>query len=442
MAPSSTDLKPESPTSLEQDAFRPLRTVRSVLLCGASVRSLAESAVRAGLRPLCVDFFEDQDLTALLSHNRGRFVGRIRSFAELPQITHSVRTSVPLLWAGGLENHTDTLRTIARRRPVIGADPDILDQLRHPARIFEWLTEAGLHVPRLATFFNIDIDCLWLRKPIQSSGGLGIRTFARSNPKESLELSSSQPSEYLQEYIDGVPMSAMFCSHQGRVELIGVSLQLIGWPCLGASDFLFCGNIGPVCPPEPLIAEIRSAAECIAHTSKLQGVFGIDFMLRQGNAWFLEVNPRLTASHMLYENVAPERQTSPSLITRHLAALGWKAAKAPVNSRSRRRPEDWHAIQARFILWAPEDFSVPENFATAFESDHSLRLADVPPSRTTVAAGSPLCSLHASATSVTLLAERIHSLPTTSSLSPLFSGPDIAQQVRHLFERYERNLVR
>jgi predicted ATP-grasp superfamily ATP-dependent carboligase len=171
-------------------------------------------------------------------------------------------------------------------------------------------------------------------------------------------------------------------------------------------------------------------------------VFGIDFMLRQGNAWFLEVNPRLTASHMLYENVAPERQTSPSLITRHLAALGWKAAKAPVNSRSRRRPEDWHAIQARFILWAPEDFSVPENFATAFESDHSLRLADVPPSRTTVPAGSPLCSLHASATSVTLLAERIHSLPTTSSLSPLFSGPDIAHQVRHLFERYERNLVR
>lgn len=441
MASSSTDLKPESPTSLEQDSLRPLRTVRSVLLCGASVRSLAESAVRAGLRPLCVDFFEDQDLTDLLSHHRGRFVGRIRSFAELPQMTHSIRASVPLLWAGGLENHTDTLRTIARRRPVIGADPDFLHQLRHPACFSQWLTAAGLDVPRLATSSTIDRDGHWLRKPIHSSGGLGIRTLPPASPHDRLPLPPSQASEYLQEYIDGVPMSATFCSHQGGIEFIGASLQLIGWPCLGASDFLFCGNMGPVCPGETLMAEIQSAAECIVHQSKLRGVFGLDFMLRQGRAWFLEVNPRLTASHMLYESDSTGRPASHSLITRHLAALGWRAANASPKPGARKIVDPPQPFQARLIFWAPVDFSVPAQFAALINGDRTHRLADVPPSGTLVPAGSPLCSLHVSASSVNLLAEQISSMPTTSSLSSLFSWTDIACQLLNLFERYERNLL-
>lgn len=441
MASSSTDLKPESPTSLEQDATEPLRTVRSVLLCGASVRSLAESTVRAGLRPLCVDFFEDQDLTALLSCHRGRFVGRIRSFAELPQITHSVRKSVPLLWAGGLENHTDVLRTIARRRPVIGADPDLLDQLRNPACVAQWLTAAGLHVPRLATSSNVDVDCHWLRKPIHSSGGLGIRTISHSGPNDSLAMFPSQAPEYLQEYIDGVPMSAMFCSDGGRVEHIGTSLQLIGWPCLGASDFLFCGNVGPVRPSEPLLAEIQSAAECIGHQSKLRGVFGLDFMLRQGHAWFLEVNPRLTASHMLYEGASSDRHVTQSLISRHLAALGWNTREPSPKPGPKNIAHHSEPFQARVILWAPEDFITPDNFAGTIESSRSLRLADMPPTGATVPAGSPLCSLHVSAVSLPLLAERLLSLPATCPLSTLFSWTDITCQLLNLFERYERNLT-
>ena len=41
----------------------------ALILAGASVRSLAESAMACGLRPWCVDMFADADLNLLLQEN-------------------------------------------------------------------------------------------------------------------------------------------------------------------------------------------------------------------------------------------------------------------------------------------------------------------------------------------------------------------------------------
>ena len=100
---------------------------------------------------MCVDFFEDEDLKKILSSGRGRFVGRIESFDQIPKLIRSVRSSIPILWAGGLENHSDLLREIGQQRPVIGADPAIVDLLRDPRNLSHWLAGATIGVPRLAS---------------------------------------------------------------------------------------------------------------------------------------------------------------------------------------------------------------------------------------------------------------------------------------------------
>ena len=58
-----------------------------VILAGASVRSLAESAVRNGLRPVCVDMFGDEDLCRLLQRHFGTAEGLIvvERFGDIPQ---------------------------------------------------------------------------------------------------------------------------------------------------------------------------------------------------------------------------------------------------------------------------------------------------------------------------------------------------------------------
>ena len=353
---SSTDLPQMSSTSPKPAPQTGWKTARSVILCGASVRSLAESAIAAGFHPLCVDFFEDEDLKNLLGSGRGRFVGRINSFQQIPQVIRSVRKSIPLLWAGGLENHTNLLRDISSTRAVIGPDLECVDQLRNPWKLYDWLTKAGIDVPRLATDATAESDCHWLRKSVTSSGGLGVGNKVAAGPTDAaLNAGTAQTDVhvmvaplrdetidkaevpaaqwfaqsgvqlrdvYLQEYIDGVPMSATLCADESGLHLFGMCLQLTGWPCLGASDFLFCGNVGPVDPGEAVMRKVVAIARVLIECSGLRGVFGLDFILRQGKVWLLEVNPRLTASHMLFELQQPGL-----LVHRHLAALGWKSSR-------------------------------------------------------------------------------------------------------------------
>lgn len=441
MAHSSTDSMPESSTSHEQTPAFGFRRVRSVLLCGASVRSLAESAISAGLRPICADFFEDADLMHLLSRGRGRFAGRLDSFSDLPQMTHSVRRSIPLLWAGGLENHTDILRTIASRRPVIGANPDLIDRLRNPVTLGNWLTEAGLHVPRLATDAIADPDCLWLRKPIASSGGFGIRAVSQSTSNSSTnELPDSD--EYLQEYVDGVSMSAVLCSDEHGIELFGTSLQLIGWPSLGASGFRFCGNIGPIDPGESVTRQVLTAAKIIVEKSGLIGVFGIDFILSQSRAWFLEVNPRPTASHMLYEPQGLRGGQSGNLIRRHLAAFGWRTTNSaleytgPLKSRPAER-----LTSARLIIWAESIFKVPRNPEPKIITGSSLqmRVTDVPIPGSVIPAGSPICSVQMSAATGYQLVELMSRIKESEGFFSLISWQRVSQQVQLILDRFEQN---
>ncbi len=442
MASSSTDLKPESSTSPEQEHSGGFRTVRSVILCGASVRSLAQSAIAAGLHPLCVDFFEDADLNRILRSGRGRFVGRMRTFEELPDIIRRIRSNIPLLWAGGLENHTRVLRAIMARRPVIGPDLEIVDRIRQPHNIARWFSEAGLNVPRLASVDNANADCHWLRKPKSGSGGLGIRSVHPQSALPDGIQKKTTSQEFLQEYIDGVPMSAVCYSDHRGLSLLGTSVQLVGWPSLGASDFLFCGNVGPVNPGEGVTQQLLVAAESLVNHTGLKGVFGVDFVLRQGQAWLLEVNPRLTASHMLYENPDHLIRTERSLLARHLDAYGWQ----PAGGTARRRKSVRSAatnnvrVQARFILWANQDVQFTDSVCDSVHE--AWTIADIPQARSIIPAGSPLCSVHVAAGSLDELLDHIRGVHAPSLDGQGFCWPDISQQLRLLLERFQRNCQR
>jgi predicted ATP-grasp superfamily ATP-dependent carboligase len=415
-------------------------SVRSILLCGGSVRSLAESAIAAGLRPLCVDFFEDEDLTELLAQNRGRFVARIESFMELPKVTHSVRSSIPMLWAGGLENCPDVLRTIAGRRRVIGASPDVLEPLRDPFRLQSWLKAAGLSVPRIAFEFQADTGCTWLRKPIAGSGGFGIRRIRKSNsstPESGNPSLFGQQRAYFQEYVDGVPMSAMCSMVSNRLQIHGASLQLTGWSSLGASEFHFCGNLGPVDPGEDVSRQILTAATTVVRHSGLTGVFGIDFILRRGRAWFLEVNPRMTASHFLYE-----RHSRGALILEHLAAFGMTVAKRTEPVIRNPTVSDPSNVLCRLILWTQKDFTVPDKFQSLIlpQSVSAVHIADCPRAGTVVPRRTPLCSIHVTGSTTEEIESRIMRLPEPAP--GLISAPwtAIGTQLRLLRERFRGNL--
>ena len=272
-----------------------------VILAGASVRSLAESAVMSGISPMCFDMFADADLNLLLRENGLPDSIQIREFADLVAATSSIPADVPLVWTGGLENHPEQLRQLSGLRLVCGVHGDELGGVRVPARLQSIVSGTECRVPAVISAASDKLDLsthsTWLAKPIDGAGGTGIRDYKQGTPLK--------PGEFLQQKVAGIPVSALYCHDGQDAGILGASAQVIGEVALGGSGFAFCGNVGPVQLPARARTIIRKIGERLGDTG-LRGVFGADFIVEVDDVWLIEVNPRITASHEIYDFFLPE----------------------------------------------------------------------------------------------------------------------------------------
>lgn len=426
---------------------------RELLLCGASIRSLAASAMRGGFRPLCVDFFADADLQQLLSGGRGELLGRITDFHQLPAVLAAVPSEIPLVWAGGLENWPSVLQSLRQTRVVLGADPAAVAVVRDPLQLQRLLREAGLLFPetrcpavlteppaarptaahgRKAGDQPHAAAVRWLRKPLRSAGGAAIGE----------DVGPPADSGCLQQYIPGVPMSAVFVAGTAGTQLVGCALQLTGWPCLHATGFRYCGNAGPVSLPAALQQTVHRAGCVVAEQAGLRGVFGLDFVLSHGRPWFLEVNPRLTASHELYE-WAGAVAGGGSLLRAHVDCFPELARRlVPAADAPRPRPEHRGAL-LRLIAYAERNLAADSLWQDLQPNSADARLglgsagpdwpeswlwlADIPAPGETVPAGQPVCSLYLSGPSLPAISERLQWLAGPEAGCDL---PDAAAVIR------------
>ncbi|MFM8582449.1 MAG: hypothetical protein ACKOFW_13215, partial [Planctomycetaceae bacterium] len=95
-----------------------------LLIVGASVRSAAHSARRAGFRPLAADAYADRDL-----HSHSRLIPVTHFPHSLPQDLASL-PGTPWLYTGGLENHPSLLETLAGWGPLWGNSAATLAAVR------------------------------------------------------------------------------------------------------------------------------------------------------------------------------------------------------------------------------------------------------------------------------------------------------------------------
>lgn len=120
-------------------------------------------------------------------------------------------------------------------------------------------------------------------KPIKGTGGVGIKHFNEN-------ISFDDPI-ILQEYIKGDNVSSSFLSYKNHdIDMVTTSEQIIGSKLLGASDFLYCGNITPLINSNPKLINISTK---ISKMYKLLGSNGIDFILQKNRVYVIEVNPRI-----------------------------------------------------------------------------------------------------------------------------------------------------
>ncbi|MEM7234064.1 MAG: ATP-grasp domain-containing protein [Planctomycetota bacterium] len=263
-----------------------------LILIGASCRAAAQSAVRAGYRPVAFDLYGDRDLGATCDNH---VVAREDFPNALPELLRPFDAAVPVVFCGGLENHPRTLERLAETRPVLGC-VDALADLRRPGALVAAFRDTEIRCPDVATFGDPSPSDLhgWLEKSVWRCGGDRVR--AAESPLESAD-------SYLERRVDGIALSAAFVADPNRCQCLGITRQLVGEPRFQGGIYSYCGSIAPYVLASKIEDQIRLAGERIADHFSLRGLFGIDFVADGSSAWVIEVNARYPASIEILEEL-------------------------------------------------------------------------------------------------------------------------------------------
>jgi predicted ATP-grasp superfamily ATP-dependent carboligase len=255
---------------------------RRLLIIGASARSAAWSAWRAGYAPAAIDCFADRDLMARASCRRVTAYPRglgsaARQFSEMPW-----------MYVGALENQPQIIDQIARHRELLGNGGEVVRRARDPWRFATAVQKAGFKTPETTLSPPAGKE-LWLQKRFHSAAGLGV---ARWNAAP-----SASQGVYYQQFIDGTLWSSLHLGANRDAMLLSVQRQWAGAAELGAREFLYCGSF--TTPPDhyPIPRDqLDALGRVLADAFGLVGLFGVDWIFAEGTIWPLEVNPRYTAS--------------------------------------------------------------------------------------------------------------------------------------------------
>jgi hypothetical protein len=270
-----------------------------LFLIAPSTRAMAESAKKAGYNFISLDFFGDADQKEIcenysLNHEfkEEYTIENLFKHAQDLEFTHVV-------YGSGFENHPELVAEFEKRCIVLGNDSDTLRKVRDWEYLFRELRRRNVPFPGTEIIAAdeakeiIKSERNWLIKPIKSGGGHSI--YDRQNI---LEMEEPRSKVLLQEYIEGKPVSStVICAEEGCF-CTGSTEQIVG---TFFNKYRYAGNIAPLDEGKEVIEKIEETSCKISHAFKLKGSNGIDFILKNGEPYVLEVNPRITGSMEVLE---------------------------------------------------------------------------------------------------------------------------------------------
>jgi predicted ATP-grasp superfamily ATP-dependent carboligase len=356
-------------------------------IVGASVRSAAQAALRAGLNIVTADLYADADLARQVDATR---------IADYPKgFSPWLKEAGVSAWmyTGALENYPQLVDEMGSVAPLLGNSGKALRAVRSPWRLARCLREAGLHYPDVErSSRGLPIDGSWLRKPLRGSNGAGIEPWTGHSMPHSRRT-------YWQHRVEGTTCAALFVAASGDAKLLGVTRQLVGTERTGAKPFQYAGSIGPWPTTQKQLAQIERIGQALAGAFGLLGLFGVDLMIDADTVWSIEVNPRYTAAAEVVE-----RFSGVNPIAVHVKASNNSELLAPSRSTS--------ICCGKAILYAKADFTATQNlFDWAIgKSGATLAasLGDIPHVGTPLRTGQPVLTVLADGDSPGMVELKLH----------------------------------
>jgi uncharacterized protein len=356
-----------------------------IVIVGASVRAAAFSALRAAMRPWCMDLFADSDLQEVCS------VTRIpqRDYPRNLEAHLARSPKTPWMYTGALENRPNLIGKLATLRPLWGNGLEVLLRARRPWTVEGVLRDAGLACPRTRCRKQGPPSAgKWLVKPLASAGGRGIAFWDDSTKR------CPRHGYYLQEFLEGWPCSALYVGDGQKTRLLGVTRQLIGEPWLNAARFQYCGSVGPVHMSADTLAQFQKVGTVLAANFCLRGLFGVDYVMLDGTPYPVEINPRYTASVEVLEH---------ALVIKALDLHCQAFVKEPGEAQT--TPLAHHApVIGKAILFARDNLTMPADgpWSSACDQpwDELRSFADIPHAGQAIDRGQPVMTVFGRADSI------------------------------------------
>lgn len=338
----------------------------TVYLFGANVRPAAFSVHRAGGKVVAHDIHADWDLCQIAETRRIQREGYPHDFGKFAMSIDGH----PIIYTGGLENYPELVDKLASQGTLWGNPGDILEEVRDPFAVSGRLSQEGLYIPAVSLETSVAAaDGSWLAKPRTGAGGLGVQDWKGGELKKDY---------FLQQKVEGDAHGAIYLGTDNGVEFVGDSMQLI----LGG--FYYSGSIGPIKLAPAVQDQLDTMAKVLHEDFNLRGLFGVDFALDGEKAWFIEVNPRWTASVEILES-----GLGISAIDLHRSAF----VGPPLKPKPTRQ-----TISGKRILFCTEAYSVHRD-APCYRKGEQ-RYADIPSLGEVIQAESPILTVFADGATV------------------------------------------
>jgi uncharacterized protein len=268
----------------------------SLLIAAISARSLVQSARRAGFTPLAADFFADTD-TREAAYACRKLPGCMDRGMRAQPLRRALETLAecapsPILgfvYGAGFEDRPELLQLIAERWPLLGNDADTVKRIKAPKTFFAALDRLGIPHPE-TTSQRPRNGAGWLAKKTGGAGGSHIVPS---------RLAMAGPDVYFQQRIEGRAVSALFVGNGRSARVLGFSEQ---WTAPSPrSRFRYGGAVRPASLPEAVARQITSAVIGVACAFNIKGLASADFLLHDGQALLVEVNPRPGATLDIFD---------------------------------------------------------------------------------------------------------------------------------------------
>lgn len=378
-----------------------------LILVGSSVRAAAQSAVRAGFSPRCIDQFGDRDLTEIAAD--------VQTVSDWPVGIEAAFRQTPdadWLYTGALENDWELVGRLSEARHLLGCGPGVLKCIRDPHWLTHTLAKASLpSLPVVVSATDFETTIVdnsvahtadspeqWILKPQASGAGLTICDF---------EPGSTAPPDlsryFLQKKATGRSVSGVFLGAAGAVQLLGMCEQLCRGPAASPGSYVYAGSLGPLSNADISLRAFHQAQQIgsaicnrlATEGRQIKGLFGIDFIFDESSSelWTLEVNPRYPASAELHER-----------------ALGWPMIRWHVDTCRRSVLPSANYLEqiaarkssrkhGKLIVYAKRDFAAPdivplvERRPQNGAAESSVEAADIPQLGILIRKDEPVCTL-------------------------------------------------